>query len=708
MPRPWSRIGGWRLKYEQIPIRKVYNVLNRGMVLLRDVFSLNEYNFLKMISSNNSLPFMFDVYYGNESLLNLMQKNYEVGYRLFISTHGSFALKEIFDWLNSHPDVLVINTTSTLSANNYSRQLGVDILPHNLIRTAIPDNEMMLTLFNDIFLKLPSILKTNGQNDLYMPLRDTSDNTFPFNKIFYIHIQSGYTLGYLQSLTETINTLNLNVELNNFEIIVTEVNGVKNYELSDAAKFYLAENNISQSTYVSSTNKPLIILNCDPELKNKLIQLFNDIQYYDNYTLFSDSFATVFPTAYNFTAGLIHVGNFSRRGYILSSAVDTTQSINPFILNIFEILSNCGNFFKIFLNNSFIAKNLIDQLINIRVMQPNTWSDKNLIVSKIQRISTSLNLLDTSWKFEILFKKQNYIFEEIALIKSNSQLIQYPNKASDFSSELGTVRNIQENIVLNDLASTGTNINTILDNKYLINYDETYMVAYKNFLIQNFNKPLPEILFNHYILFTNVNTYNIPIKLLEPITIDVIVNSDDFLDITKLINIHIPEISYYAREYFYDSSNNYYVDGLATDFKNEATYDLMIDGSFNISVPLYESFNLIFFKGNVVRIGTNENNSFSVNKTVRGYVNQPININFLSIEYDYNIGDPVIVKQCAQKDVSGNCINFNEGVVTSVSTNKYTIGALFAEYIDPSGNTGNKTYNVTKSFTQPEIYSYDL
>ena len=109
-----------------------------------------------------------------------------------------------------------------------------------------------------------------------------------------------------------------------------------------------------------------------------------------------------------------------------------------------------------------------------------------------------------------------------------------------------------------------------------------------------------------------------------------------------------------------------------------------------------------------MRIGTNENNSFSVNKTVRGYVNQPININFLSIDYDYKIGDPVIVKQCAKTDASGNCTNLNEGVVTSVSTNKYTIGALFAEYIDPSGNTGNITNNVTKSFTQPEIYTYQL
>ena len=229
------------------------------------------------------------------------------------------------------------NTTSTLSANYYSKQLGVDILPHNLIRTAIPDNEMMLTLFKDIFLKFPSILDTNGQYELYNPLRQTPENTFPFNNIFYVHIKSGYTIGYLQTLTETINTLNLTVELTNLEIIVTEVNGVKTYELPNEAIFYLAYNNIKNDSYSSSIDKPLIILNCEPDVKNELMALFDDILYYDNYTLFSDSFATVFPTAYNFTAGLIHVGNFSRRGFVYSSAVDSTQSISPFVLNIFEI-----------------------------------------------------------------------------------------------------------------------------------------------------------------------------------------------------------------------------------------------------------------------------------------------------------------------------------------------------------------------------------
>ena len=128
MPRSWSRIGGWRLKYEQIPIRKVYNVLNRGMVLLRDVFSLNEYNFLKMISSNNSLPFMFDVYYGNESLLNLMQKNYEVGYRLFISTHGSFALKEIFDWLLTKQPPQYLAHDNLLKAGVDSEEKAIIVL----------------------------------------------------------------------------------------------------------------------------------------------------------------------------------------------------------------------------------------------------------------------------------------------------------------------------------------------------------------------------------------------------------------------------------------------------------------------------------------------------------------------------------------------------------------------------------------------------
>ena len=201
MPRSWSRIGGWRLKYEQIPIVKRPNdVLNRVLVILMGVFSQNEYNFLRTIASNNSLPFNFDIYYGDGNLLDLLKTNYDRGYRIFISTHGSFPLAEIFEWLNSRPDVLVINTPSTLSVQNYSALLGVDVLPYNLIRTAIPDDEMILTLFKDILFKLPNILKTSEQNELYEPLQNIPSHVFPFNNIVYIHLKSGYTDGYLQPL----------------------------------------------------------------------------------------------------------------------------------------------------------------------------------------------------------------------------------------------------------------------------------------------------------------------------------------------------------------------------------------------------------------------------------------------------------------------------------------------------------------------------
>ena len=367
MPRSWSRIGGWRLKYEQIPIVKRPNdVLNRVLVILMGVFSQNEYNFLRTIASNNSLPFNFDIYYGDGNLLDLLKTNYDRGYRIFISTHGSFALKPIFEWLNSRPDVLVINTPSTLSVQNYSALLGVDVLPYNLIRTAIPDDEMILTLFKDILFKLPNILKTSEQNELYEPLQNIPSHVFPFNNIVYIHLKSGYTDGYLQTLVETINTLNLNVELTNLEM-TPDTSG--NYILSNEAVYYLIYNNIKNAQYVNSNNKPLIILNCEPDMKNVLMNLLKDERYYNNYTLLSDSFATVFDISYNFTAALMPLGNFSRRGYVLSSIVDSTQSISPFILNIFEIFANCGGFFKNLLNNNFRASKIIDQFINIKIMK---------------------------------------------------------------------------------------------------------------------------------------------------------------------------------------------------------------------------------------------------------------------------------------------------------------------------------------------------
>ena len=706
MPRSWSRIGGWRLKYEQIPIVKRPNdVLNRALVILMGVFSQNEYNFLRTIATNNSLPVNFDIYYGDGNLLDLLKTNYDRGYRIFISTHGSSALAGIFDWLNSRPDVLVINTPSTLSVQNYSALLGVDVMPYNLIRTAIPDNEMMLTLFKDILFKLPSILKTSEQNELYEPLQNIQSEAFPFNNIVYIHIPSEYTYGYLQTLTETINILNLNVELTVLEITVTDVNGVKTYELPNDATYYLIYNNINNDNgeYVNSNNKPLIILNCEPSEKNKLMNLLNDKRYYNNYTLFSDSFATVFPTAHNFTAALLPLGNFSRRGYVLSSIVDSTQSISPFILNIFEILSNCGNFFKNLLNNNFRASNIIDQFINVKIMKINSWSDKNLIVSKM--LKTSDISTNTSWKWEILFKKQNYNFEEISVISSSDQFIKYPDDLV-FGIDYGTVNNFETNLLLTNLASMGSSINTILENKYIVVPSEQLLIKYKNFLIQHFTKKMPQIMFNHYMLFINENRYNIHRQILEPMTIDVIIGIEAFEN-NDTINVHIPEIVYNVNEYFYDINNGDYIDEYRREFKTDGTFNIIRDCSFNIDVPVIGNLNLILFKGHIIRIGKNENIyfdediSFNVLKTVRGSIIQPIELNFLVIKNDYQLGDTVIVKQCVSYDELGDCDYFNRGVVTNISQNKYYIGVTFTNYKDPE--TGNMSTNVSKTFTQEEL-----
>ena len=702
MPRSWSRIGGWRLKYEQIPIVKRPNdVLNRVLVILMGVFSQNEYNFLRTIASNNSLPFNFDIYYGDGNLLDLLKTNYDRGYRIFISTHGSFALKPIFEWLNSRPDVLVINTPSTLSVQNYSALLGVDVLPYNLIRTAIPDDEMILTLFKDILFKLPNILKTSEQNELYEPLQNIPSHVFPFNNIVYIHLKSGYTDGYLQTLVETINTLNLNVELTNLEM-TPDTSG--NYILSNEAVYYLIYNNIKNAQYVNSNNKPLIILNCEPDMKNVLMNLLKDERYYNNYTLLSDSFATVFDISYNFTAALMPLGNFSRRGYVLSSIVDSTQSISPFILNIFEIFANCGGFFKNLLNNNFRASNIIDQFINIKIMKINSWSDKNLIVSKIQK--TSDILTNTSWKWEILLKKQNYNFEEISIISSSDQVMAYPDNLV-FGNEYGNVNNFETNLFLTNLASTGSSINAILENKYILVFIEQYLIDYKNFLIQNFTKKMPQIMFNHYMLFINENRYNISIQFLQPITIDVIIGIEEFVN-NNTINIHIPEIVYNVNEYFYDTSNNRYVDEYTREFKTDGVFNIIRDCSFNIDVPVIGTFNLILFKGHVIRIGKNENVyfdediSFNVLKTVRGSIIQPIELNFLIIKNDYQVGNTVFVKQCASYDELGDCNNFNQGVVTSISQNKYNITVSFAQYKDPE--TGIPSPNVSKTFTQEELH----
>ena len=78
---------------------------------------------------------------------------------------------------------------------------------------------------------------------------------------------------------------------------------------------------------------------------------------------------------------------------------------------------------------------------------------------------------------------------------------------------------------------------------------EELLINYKNFLIQNFTKKMPEIMFNHYMLFLNENSYNITRQILEPMTIDVIIEIEEFEN-NNAINLNIPEIAYNVKRVF--------------------------------------------------------------------------------------------------------------------------------------------------------------
>ena len=85
------------------------------------------------------------------------------------------------------------------------------------------------------------------------------------------------------------------------------------------------------------------------------------------------------------------------------------------------------------------------------------------------------------------------------------------------------------------------------------------------------------------------------------------------------------------------------------------------------------SFNIHFFRGNVFKFGYyNETTSeFTITKIIRGFVNLPVNINWLIINTEYKIGDKVIVINTS-----------NYGTVTFISDNKYEITVQFDDTND--------------------------
>ena len=652
-------------------------VLKKIIVIMNSFSSKNSVEFIKLLINSNSVIDGVNLYHGPcegtkientqiNNLSELFQYFYDKGYRMFISYNYSSDTYKAFNWIKSHNDVIIFNTFSTVASDDFLINI-----PINLIRTSVHDLDMLRYFTDKVLNKFYKYISEIGNDKISFPLSKTEPNTNPFSIIVYIYEPSIYTNGYLDNLLEIMDspTNQLNVEF----VSIKLENGI----LPEIAKYYLTFNNISSTKYIDSLQKPLIIFNS--ENPDSLFSYLDDPKYYDNYTLFGDAFSQdTYKTNYEFTAAFINISNFSDIGYRLSYLVDKEQSISPQVLNIYNILSQCANIFMTVINKNvrtFDSNYFVNLLSKYFIVSNGDWTDKYVNVYKY--ISTkSLNTTIFENKFELLCSYHQWNPSAIVVYSALSTVLNYfhlslGNDSKTYSQNVERIEKIKPNI------------DNFLDNIVEYYISDSNMAIYINFLESNNKNNFPTHMFTEYYIYKMTKKYKIPIIVPESIVISKTISKDKYVlapgetNSNLEISIQIPSAVYYIKVYYYDTITQEIIH-ILSDNHQEETYDA-IDISLEDSSP---NINLHLYRGNILNIGTyDENtNTFITKEKIRGYISQNININWLIIETEYEIGDGIIVKESGRN-----------GTVTGVSNDKYTITALLEDDIT------NTTYD------QPQI-----
>jgi len=412
----------------------------------------------------------------------------------------------------------------------------------------------------------------------------------------------------------------------------------------------------------------------------------DDPRYYDNFTLLGDVFSSdTFKTKYSFTAAFIIIANFSKTGFRLSRLADPGQNITPHTLNMFEILSQCGPLFMSIINKNkyfFDVYKLLDLFEKYFIVSNKEWSEKYVNVYRYESIQLLNNSEVFDYELDLLCSYNKWNPRTIIIYSSSNRVLNYDDSVlPDSKSHAQNTERIQLIKPNND---------NLLDDVVENFFTPSHFKLYNNFLSDNYQNPLPDYMFTEYYIYNSTMRYNIPIIYLNPIEISKPISKENYVlpigneNSDFETQILIPKIEYDTKQYYYDTKIQGLIHSL-TDNYLEETYE-------NMNLGLEDSppdITLHLYKGNLFNIGSYDDitNTFTTIEKIRGYVSQPIIINWLIIETDYSIGDHVIIKE-----------TLKFGTVTGVSDDKYIITVLQDDDITES------TYNQTQILKKLDIY----
>lgn len=197
-----------------------------------------------------------------ENLLTTLEEKYNLGYRFFASpTIGSYSLYTYcVPFCREHPDVLLFNTYSTQYFDN-------DVLPFNIIRTAVNDKEMTQYIVNNLLYNLNN-LSIDNLPIYYNPISSFNNNLPIFSKIVYFYTEKDgdgnpdtYSEEYGNQLESAVNLQNNKITIKKYKITDD------NFTLPQILKDLLLENPVS-NRFFSSSLKTMFIMNSSSPCKN--------------------------------------------------------------------------------------------------------------------------------------------------------------------------------------------------------------------------------------------------------------------------------------------------------------------------------------------------------------------------------------------------------------------------------------------------------
>lgn len=607
----------------------------------------------------------------------VLEKLYERGFRLFVTTFGSGTTQDLFDWIDSKDDVIFFGVQSTVGSEEF-----MEDAPDRLIRTSISDNYMIQRLFNDILPNFKSLLMQGGYESAEL-FNDNELGVNPFKKIVYIYEPSTYTLNYgneLKIMTEKKGLEYESYELEEYPSNATDFY-MRNYDISlknsDIIQA-LTSHNADNEEFKESDDKTLIIFNS--ERGSDMFISLDKEEYYSNFTMFGDTF-TDMKTRFPFIQGFMPVGNFSQLGHRIANKLFNDIYMNPQLVSIYSLCLEMAPIYVSLVDKGvFDAEEFINKMYYYEWLKNESWAEKYLTIFKPTFRETGVviptkpdDISDERW--ELYFGVNRYEIDENDLIVMKHevnpvQLVSVVDKSRSIPKEEDEHQfTYDENI--SRIGSLLGEIDDILDDE--INYynDQNDRESFIEFLDEDHKDPmLPEefTLYKVSKTLTQIEQLDNDL-LLDTVELDLSISRKDYEEAQENgefeVKVKLPPIKYDVDEIFYDPDTGLLIDKLRKDFKEE-TYD---EQEITITSLSQESF-VIVYRGHVIRIGKylEDLDEFDAQKTIRTFVKIPLKVNWLVIYNEYKVGDKVLVIP-----------NSRSAVVVEVDDNKWE---LKVEYED--------------------------